>query len=782
MEIGGPRIENLKSINGTFYESFDHNKLAFIINNLDEIKKKYRDSARDALSLDKYYEASKQSNRGLGSIPVDYIQNGNDTIRGRYQARGSLSGQNMVREVRHTIFDDFYIDIDMDNCHPVITVWMCDKLGIPCDYMRDYVNYREERIQEIIEANPLLSRDDVKRLFLSIIYGVAYKNESASIKTKVCKAFKYFKIESDKHRIKSGKNFNLEGAAMSHVCCFVENQLLMIIMNYLKSKLEDISDSILCFDGVMISMSKYNKSYLKDLEEQFSFIGIPIKLSVKQMKPLDLSKIGSGYKPNKVFEFILPSNDSHLSYSRFNQYSIDDKELTARIEHSVNESLPICEALSHLLKLLPKEMIRINDMITSYDLVSGAVFSLREAAKMIKRTFAYIYNDGDCYYIVKSTQTIRFKDGDVKVFMLDFCHKSIMYKNVDVIPHSPLVEPKLNGEFNLFGQYQHQYDPNFVIDETLVSKWTNHIKDVVAAGDEVVGEYLINWFAHLLQHPERKTESVPLIKGIPGSGKNLCFNVFQRYVLNPSLSICCPDMDKLFTRFNSARMGKLLIVLDEAVDSGDRKMNNKMKNFITEERVQIENKGKDVVEVSDFSNYAVITNNDFASVIEQHDRRYICITAAKHRVGDRKYFQDMITSLLNVNAGKHLFHYLLRRDLTQFETRDLPSPSYKKELATKQANNVVKWLLSKYESLIDDDDQEQYSLPSGEWYRQYQKWCEACGESKVYSLSIFNQMMNSEGLDTKVQRVKDPSGKWVSIKERVVSSSIIKDKLAQYIV
>lgn len=142
---------------------------------------------------------------------------------------------------------------------------------------------------------------------------------------------------------------------------------------------------------------------------------------------------------------------------------------------------------------------------------------------------------------------------------------------------------------------------------------------------------------------------------------------------------------------------------------------------ITEERVQIEHKGKDVVEVSDFSHYAVITNNGFASIIKQHNCRYICMTASGHRVGDRKYFKDMVTSLLNVEAGKHLFHYLLHRDLTKFGTRDLPVTSYKKVLATKQASSDVKWLLSKYESFVDDDDHEQHSLMPTEWYRQYQK-------------------------------------------------------------
>lgn len=307
METGGPSVENLRAVDEPFYESFDHSKLAFILNNIDTIKKLYRPTARNDLALDKYYLKSKSDNRGLGSIRVKYIQNYRDTIRGRYQAVGSLSGQAMVREVRHTIFDEDYIDMDMDNCHPVITVWMCGKLGIQCEFMAEYVANREERIREIIAINPSLCREDVKKLFLSINYGgksiykhvenkteflVGYYKESAALKVAICGAFPYFKAESDKSRVKRKADYNLPGAAMSHVCCFVENQLLMIIVEYLREKVGDVSDSILCFDGIMIKREKFDISYLSDLESIFSDLDIPMKLSVKDMKPIDLEALG----------------------------------------------------------------------------------------------------------------------------------------------------------------------------------------------------------------------------------------------------------------------------------------------------------------------------------------------------------------------------------------------------------------------------------------------------------------------------------------------------------
>jgi phage/plasmid-associated DNA primase len=239
-------------------------------------------------------------------------------------------------------------------------------------------------------------------------------------------------------------------------------------------------------------------------------------------------------------------------------------------------------------------------------------------------------------------------------------------------------------------------------------------------------------------------------------------------------------MDRLFSRFNNFRKGKILIVLDEAVDSCDRRLNNKMKNFITEDRVQIEQKGKDTIEVSDFANYVILTNNDFASIVEKSDRRYMCLVASPHRVGDRKYFAEMADKLLNVDAGCHLFHWLIRRDLSNFEVRDIPKTMYKKELVTRQTDNVVKWLLDMHEQLTDENVECETSLLTDEWYIEYTQWCRKSGESKVFSKAVFATIMNREGFTTVNKKIVVDGGR-KTIRPRILSQAILQEKLNEYI-
>ncbi|RLN75929.1 hypothetical protein BBJ28_00015155, partial [Nothophytophthora sp. Chile5] len=319
---GAIRTKNLRSLGSNeFVETFDRNKLAFILNNINAVKAKYRPNVRDGLSIDTYYFASRPTTGGDGEISVQYIQNHEKKLRGRYQAVKSISGQAMVREVRQTIFDGLYVDLDMDNCHPVIQVWLCRNLNIPCKFLKQYVGHREEIIGDLIILNPELTREDFKKLFLSINYGnhnnykaienksaflKSYYGESGSIKAALCDKFTVFRDETREIRNKQNKRYNYLGAAVSHKCAYVENQLLMIISDHLRSKIGDkYYGSILCFDGIMIPKDCFSDLIIPELEAIFNMMDIPMKLSVKPFKPLDLEG-EFGYDSQVKYAYVDP--------------------------------------------------------------------------------------------------------------------------------------------------------------------------------------------------------------------------------------------------------------------------------------------------------------------------------------------------------------------------------------------------------------------------------------------------------------------------------------------
>ncbi len=231
--------------NTKFQEMFDHNKLAFILLNEKTIKADINRKARDEVELLAYYNKAKKYNNIIGEVIVNYYQP-KGGLYGRYQARGKLSGQGILREVRHTIYADYYYDLDMVNAHPVILRWLCEILSIDCKALTEYVVNREQHIADIVSLNPDVSRDDVKAIFLSINNGgvssfnqlnhktpflIAYKDELENIIDNVIAHFKQFNDIVKDMKLKRNDDFNINGATISHVLQYIENQLLMIVFS-----------------------------------------------------------------------------------------------------------------------------------------------------------------------------------------------------------------------------------------------------------------------------------------------------------------------------------------------------------------------------------------------------------------------------------------------------------------------------------------------------------------------------------------------------------------------
>ena len=72
----------------------------------------------------------------------------------------------MPREIRHTIANEFYADIDIKNAHPVILAHLCSELGVPCKLLKKYNKNRDEYLSQISN-----DKEHAKTVILSIING-----------------------------------------------------------------------------------------------------------------------------------------------------------------------------------------------------------------------------------------------------------------------------------------------------------------------------------------------------------------------------------------------------------------------------------------------------------------------------------------------------------------------------------------------------------------------------------------------------------------------------------
>ena len=198
---------------------------------------------------------------------------------GRYQGDGL---QKCPRDIRKYLADGNYIDVDIENCHPVILEQLFIKNGInPPEFLSKYNSDRESSI---------------KTFKLKDKYGIfkIINNEKCYYKQvliKECHRSIYKEllpilISQNEHIYKTilnskDDNKNVNGSFVSHILQDVENRILMCI--YKKCKELNYKVGVLVFDGLMIEKTKTTVD-LKELELAVNVeCGFEIKLVEKDM-------------------------------------------------------------------------------------------------------------------------------------------------------------------------------------------------------------------------------------------------------------------------------------------------------------------------------------------------------------------------------------------------------------------------------------------------------------------------------------------------------------------
>ena len=272
-------------------EKINKKKAQFVINKFEEIDLTSRlhwvlDTDTNIYELRSYDEneikkikqnttnyCKKIINSEDGSIKIMYNKSKNSTT-GRYYSKNGL--QSMLREIRHTLCKNDYIDIDMVNAEATILLNYCKINNIEHDNLNYYIDHIKELIDDIILENPNLKYEDVKMNFLKIINGGAvdaylYQNdfvkdfceEMEVIRNEIVNLNK--NIEAFVKKYKKDKH-NISGSVTSYLYQFIENKIVMLADEYLTKLKFDVD--VLIFDGFQIrNVENFKEEILDDLNE-----------------------------------------------------------------------------------------------------------------------------------------------------------------------------------------------------------------------------------------------------------------------------------------------------------------------------------------------------------------------------------------------------------------------------------------------------------------------------------------------------------------------------------
>jgi P4 family phage/plasmid primase-like protien len=281
-----------------YQEYFDVDKLNHILNNQEKFKSLMTNKKKDYdpfIICSRFLqncEIKTYNGSKCGVVKTTYYEKS-----GRQYATDYLSLQGMPKQIRHTISKDFYKDIDIVNCHPVLLSNLCAKHEIPSPNLNKYIANRDIYIKQLKMDNK-----KAKSLYLAVMNG-GYKDYK-DLKNKT-RFLQMFKKETDmirkkivnlpehkegfekktKERIGVGETWNHEGSYVSCILNNFENDILTEMSRYYGGE-----SQVLCFDGIMVLKHDTDKSLEGCEKHVFDKLDIKITLTEKPMnKDFDLS-------------------------------------------------------------------------------------------------------------------------------------------------------------------------------------------------------------------------------------------------------------------------------------------------------------------------------------------------------------------------------------------------------------------------------------------------------------------------------------------------------------
>jgi hypothetical protein len=182
----------------------------------------------------------------------------------------------------------------------------------------------------------------------------------------------------------------------------------------------------------------------------------------------------------------------------------------------------------------------------------------------------------------------------------------------------------------------------------------DHVFENVCESKTELYDWLMGYFAHLVQCPGEKPLVGLVFRGGKGVGKNALVDTIGH--LLGSHYLLTSNRRYLIGNFNGHLENCLLFALDEAFWSGDKQAEGTLKDLITGRNHVIEHKGKEPYIVKNCTRVAVLGNEEWLVPASQDERRFAVFDVGDKRKQDTDYFTAMRHGLEGGGYGLLLGH------------------------------------------------------------------------------------------------------------------------------
>ena len=555
-----------------------------------------------------------------------------------YGSKGSF--ETLEKECRGTICKEYYHDIDIVNCHPVLLVQFAkSKYNIVLPEVDKYVDNRETYLKNVMTENSV-TRDEAKQAIISVLYGGAVNRESHLYPMyEETRGFsrKLFQLNEYAELAKFCKTQdNIYGSFLSYILQTEERKCMTAMKKSLEAR--GWSVDVLCYDGVMI---RKKEGLVCDMN---TMIGVA-----------EAIKKDTGY-----------------------DISLTTKEFSAFELPSMSEEIVKGVTLDAY-----KEMKREFEKNHFYHSPSDKFVEVRPDASMLFMTLPHAHQVLNSKWCFK--QSDKFAD---TIPFLDIWKKDPDYK---VCIETSFKESEDPETFHLPINFAYMKDKPFTPSPKALDLFLELV-DLNTSGDTILKEYMLNYFAHMLQKPTELPGVALVITGSKGTGKDTLGDFLQEWVVGNHLCTNYSTNKQFFNTHDMGKLNKLLIKLEETSRKDCFENASELKATITARQVTCNPKGIQEITARNFARYIFTTNKPNPVDMSDKERRFVLLPSSPRRRGDFDFWTEVRQYLFTFNGGKTIADFLLERDLSNFQIRKLPENSFQTSVVQSEMSSEEKFI------------------------------------------------------------------------------------------
>ena len=587
-----------------------------------------------------------------------------------YGNKGSL--ETLEKECRGTLCKDSYHDLDICNCHPVLLVQFA-KLKYNKDLIevQKYVLSRDEYLSNVSN-----NRDDAKQEIIRIFYGGKTTHAFLEPLQKEVREFTKFLIargDYDELYRAVAKEDNVYGTFLSYILQTEERKCMLEMKRQLE--LRKYSVDVLAYDGVMVRKNtdmQITACLLKEIERSvYDVCGYQIEIV------------------NKPFSwFEIPEEACEICPRVTKQEYMEKKGLFEQTYFYFCEKDAICEIQDNgSLKFFT--LAHARTYLNSWDFIHGSFVDrtsfldvwLKDPARRMIKTLALRPSDDPFTY----AQEVKF---------------------AHMLSEAPTECEKY------------------------LAHWDS-LLDIVAGGDAAKKGYLERYLAHCIQKPFERPDVALVVTGQKRIGKDTLFDFFMDYVVGGAFAHNYTTTEQFWDKYDTARMNKVFIKLEEAVGHLNKRNEAAFKARITAKDQTFNPKGLQAVTCENFCRY-VLTTNETNPVVA--DERFVFFAASPRMKMNAEFFGRVRRELFTAEGGAAVGKLLSEMDIADFHPRfQAPADDYKAEVLQSQKSSE--------ELFIEQWNGAEVS--STALYGMYREFCVAqglpcCGSSLSFGKKLLS--------------------------------------------